>query len=177
MFRFLFLLFILFFVNEIHAQDSVSVKKDTNFHSPKKAALFSTVLPGLGQGYNKKYWKIPVVYAALGVSTYFVIDNSKNYHRYRNEYLFRLDNPGMTSDTELEVYDDGQLRTIIDQYQRWRDISWITLGAFYVLNIVDATVDAYLWRFDVSDNLSFHLRPALTGTTSLHPGFRLSIKF
>lgn len=177
MFRLVFLLLILTFVNEIHAQDSLARQKDTNFHSPKKAALFSTALPGLGQAYNKKFWKIPVVYAALGVTTYFVIDNRKNYRKHREEYLFRINNPGLTSDADLIGYDDGQLLTIIDQYQRWRDLSYITLGAFYILNIVDATVDAYLWRFDVSDNLSFHIRPSIMATTSLHPGFRLSIKF
>ena len=177
MFRFLFLFLTLNFVNEIHAQDTLVKQKDTNFHSPKKAAIYSAILPGLGQGYNRKFWKIPVVYAALGVSTYFVIDNSRNYKRYREEYIYRINNPGLTNDTDLSVYDDGQIRTIIDQYQRWRDLSYIALGAFYILNIVDATVDGYLWRFDVSDDLSFHLRPSVFATTSLHPGFRLSIKF
>jgi len=177
MFRACILLLLLTFVNEIHAQDTLVKLKDTNFHSPKKAALFSAALPGLGQAYNRKFWKIPVIYAALGVTTYFVIDNSRNYKRYREEYIYRINNPGLTNDTELSVYDDGQIRTIIDQYQRWRDLSYITLGAFYVLNIVDATVDGYLWRFDVSENLSFHLRPSLSATTRLYPGFRLSIKF
>lgn len=177
MFRIFFLLLFLINVNENHAQDTLVKQKDTNFHSPKKAALFSTALPGLGQAYNKKFWKIPVIYAALGVTTYFVIDNSRNYRKHREEYLYRINNPGLTNDADLAGFDDGQLRTIIDQYQRWRDLSYITLGAFYVLNIVDATVDGYLWRFDVSDNLSFHFRPSLTATTRIHPGFRLSIKF
>jgi hypothetical protein len=145
-------------------------------HSPKKAALYSAILPGLGQGYNRKYWKIPIVYAAIGTSVYFIYDNNKNYHRYRDEYLYRLNN-GVPNDTELELYSDDQIRTLIDQYRRWRDISWIATGAFYALNIVDATVDAYLWRFDTGPDLSIRFRPTLFSTTGISPGFRFSFKF
>ncbi len=153
------------------------VLRDTVFHSPRKAAIYSAVLPGLGQAYNRKYWKMPLVYAAVGTSIYFIVDNTRNYRRFRNEYLFRINHSGQGSDQGLQNYSDSQLRTVIDQYQRWRDLSYVALALSYVLNIVDATVDGYLWRFDTGPDLSFRLRPTLVDVTRATPGLHIRIKF
>lgn len=146
-------------------------------HSPKKAAIFSAVVPGLGQIYNHKYWKVPLVYAGLGASIYFIVDNNRQYQSYRTEYIYRLNNPGFGQNGDLINYSDSQLRTLADQYRRYRDLTVIACAAVYALQIIDATVDAYLWRFDTSDNLSFHFRPTLLNTTQLTPGFRFLLKF
>ena len=119
--------------------------------APSKAAFYSAILPGLGQAYNKKYWKIPIVYGAMGTSIYFYLDNNKKYHRYRDAYKRRL--AGFTDD-EFSYLDNGRLIQAQRFYQRNRDLSMLITGLFYILNIVDANVDAHLLQFNVNDNLS-----------------------
>jgi hypothetical protein len=124
--------------------------------SPSKAAFYSAILPGLGQAYNKKYWKIPLVYAALGTGIYFYVDNNNKYNRYRRAYKRRL--AGFTDDEfQNVVADDNALIDAQEFYQRNRDLSLLLTVIAYVLNIVDANVDAHLLQFNVSDDLS--LRP------------------
>jgi hypothetical protein len=143
-------------------EDAVLIAKDTlksndiDPLTPAKAAFYSAVLPGLGQAYNKKYWKIPLVYGALGTSLYYVINSNKKYHQYRDAYKRRLE--GFTDDN-FSYLDNSRLIAGQKFYQRNRDLSaLITLG-FYVLNIVDANVDAALIQFNVDENLS--VRPIL----------------
>lgn len=119
---------------------------------PSKAAFYSAILPGLGQAYNKKYWKIPIVYGAIGTSLYFYIDNGKKYHSYRDAYKRRL---AGYNDDQYQYLDDNRLIQAQRFYQRNRDLSLLVSIGFYVLNIVDANVDAHLIQFNVSDNLSF----------------------
>ncbi|MDU8886551.1 DUF5683 domain-containing protein [Yeosuana sp. MJ-SS3] len=123
--------------------------------SPSTAAFYSAVLPGLGQAYNKKYWKIPIIYAALGTSIYFYIDNNNEYHRYRDAYKRRL--AGFKDDEFYgRVTDDG-LRNAQKQLNKNREISILVTIGIYALNIIDANVDAHLLQYNVDDNLS--LRP------------------
>lgn len=124
--------------------------------TPAKAAFFSAVLPGLGQAYNKKYWKIPLVYGALGTSIYFYVDNNKKYHQYRDAYKSRLE--GYFTD-DLAFLDNNRLIAGQKFYQRNRDLSALVTLAFYALNILDANVDAALIQFNVDENLS--VRPVL----------------
>ena len=124
--------------------------------TPAKAAFYSAVLPGLGQAYNKKYWKIPLVYGALGTSIYFYIDSNKKYHQYRDAYKSRLE--GYTTD-DLAFLDNTRLIAGQKFYQRNRDLSALVTLAFYALNIIDANVDAALIQFNVDENLS--VRPVL----------------
>jgi hypothetical protein len=124
--------------------------------TPAKAAFYSAVLPGLGQAYNKKYWKIPLVYGALGTSIYFYIDNNKKYNQYRDAYKSRLE--GLVTD-DLAFLDNNRLIAGQKFYQRNRDLSALVTLAFYALNILDANVDAALIQFNVDENLS--VRPVL----------------
>lgn len=119
--------------------------------TPAKAAFYSAILPGLGQAYNKKYWKIPIVYGAIGVSMYYYLDSSKKYHQYRDAYKRRLE--GFTDD-EFSYYNDEQLISAQKFYQRNKDMSALFVIGFYVLNIIDANVDAALIQFNVNENLS-----------------------
>ena len=142
--------------------DAVLVAKDTlksndiDPLTPAKAAFYSAILPGLGQAYNKKYWKIPIVYGAIGTSLYFYIDNNKKYHQYRDAYKRRLE--GYTDDN-FSYLDKTRLIAGQKFYQRNRDLSALVTLAFYALNIVDANVDAALLQFNVDENLS--LRPII----------------
>jgi hypothetical protein len=104
----------------------------------------------LGQAYNKKYWKIPLVYGAIGTSMYFYLDNNKKYHSYRDAYKKRL----LGLQDEYDYLDDSRLIAAQRFYQRNRDLSLLVTIAFYVLNIVDANVDAHLTQFNVSEKLS-----------------------
>ncbi len=122
--------------------------------TPAKAAFYSAILPGLGQAYNKKYWKIPLVYGAIGTSLYYYIDSNKKYHQYRDAYKRRLE--GYTDD-EFSYLDESRLISAQKFYQRNRDLSALFVVGFYVLNIIDANVDAALIQFNVNENLS--MRP------------------
>ncbi|PWB23853.1 DUF5683 domain-containing protein [Flavobacterium sp. HTF] len=143
-------------------EDTVLVVKDTTKLqeidplTPAKAAFYSAILPGLGQAYNKKYWKIPLVYGAIGTSLYFYIDNNKKYHDYRDAYKRRLE--GYNND-KYEFLDDSRLIAGQKFYQRNRDLSALFVVGFYVLNIIDANVDAALIQFNVNERLS--LRPEI----------------
>lgn len=123
--------------------------------SPARAAFYSAVLPGLGQAYNKKYWKIPIVYAGLGIGIYFYVDNNKEYNRYRDAYKSRL--AGFENDEFFGVVTTDGLQEAQKNYGRNREISLLVTIAIYALNIIDANVDAHLLQFNVDDNLS--LRP------------------
>lgn len=125
--------------------------------TPAKAAFYSAILPGLGQAYNKKYWKIPLVYGALGTSIYFYVDNNKKYHTFRDEYKRRLE--GYERSEEFNRLDNNRLIAAQKFYQRNRDLSALVTLAFYALNILDANVDAALIQFNVDENLS--VRPVL----------------
>lgn len=134
-----------------------SIKEEYNPLAPQKAAFYSAVVPGLGQAYNKKYWKIPFIYAGMGAGVYFYLRNDNDYDRFRDAYKRRL--AGFTDD---EFYGAGDTPAIsndrlIDAQktaQRNKDVSIIVSLAFYLINIVDANVDAHLRQYDVNDDLS-----------------------
>jgi TM2 domain-containing membrane protein YozV len=131
-------------------------------HSPVKASLLSAALPGAGQFYNRKYWKVPVIYAAFGGLGYLAKWNDNRYRTYRNAYRLRIDGDPSTTDDFTNLYSDNDLKLLRDYYRRNRDLTLIFTGLVYVLNIVDASVDAHLFYFDISDNLSLHIAPSLS---------------
>jgi hypothetical protein len=169
--RFLFsLLLFLAFVAPVNAQinpnksELITAPKK---HSPKKATLYSAVIPGLGQIYNKKYWKVPIVYAGIGTMTYFIVTNrtiflqaKEAYNYAANESDYPTDNPFVVKFTE-GTYDKADLLEIRDYYRRSMELSWILMGVWYVLNIIDANVDAHFFDYDISDNLTLHLQPMI----------------
>ena len=141
-------------------------KKEKKVHpyeplAPAKAAFYSAVLPGLGQAYTKKYWKIPIVYGALGTGIYFYIENNKNYDRVRDAYKRRL--AGFTDD---EFYEDpnnpgvprisnDQLIDFQKRFRRQQELSLLLTVGGYLLNIIDANVTAHLMQYNVTEDLSF----------------------
>ena len=157
---FIYVVFLFFCSTTLFAQKpEINKVKDTvvttiNPLAPSKAAFYSAILPGLGQAYNKKYWKIPIVYAGLGISIYSYTFNQREYHKFRDEYKRRLDG---TADTNHPLYgnlDNDRLISAQKFHQRNRDLSMLITVGIYILNIVDANVDAHLIQFNVNDNLS-----------------------
>lgn len=120
--------------------------------APARAAFYSAVLPGLGQAYNKKYWKIPVVYAGIAAGIYFYQRNTKDYNRFRNAYKRRL---AGYQDDEFQGVSDARLRDAQKTAGRNRDVSLAMAIGVYLLNILDANVDAHLLRYNLNENLSF----------------------
>jgi hypothetical protein len=148
--------------------DTVILKKTVVLHSPKKASLYSTICPGLGQAYNKKYWKIPVLYAGFAGLGYSIYSNQKDYIRYRTAYRIRMDTDSTTTDEFVKtIRNPDNLLKATKTLHRWRDLSIFGAALLYVLNIVDATVDAHLFSFDVSDDLSLNFQPAFFSTASI----------
>ncbi|MGC9341713.1 MAG: DUF5683 domain-containing protein [Bacteroidales bacterium] len=131
---------------------------DTSSKDPQKAALYSALLPGWGQIYNEKYWKLPIVYAGFGTFIYFIDRNSRYYKDLRQKLI--------DPDYEMKYFEgdftEDQLTRGKDLYKRWRDLSIIGTGAFYILQIIDATVDAYLFDWDVGEDISLRLEPSAT---------------
>jgi len=124
---------------------------------PAKAAFYSAVLPGLGQVYNKKYWKVPIVYGALAGGVYYFNKNNNLYHKYRDAYKRRL--AGFTDD---EFYGNGSVPAISNDgliraqksLKRNKELSILVTIGIYALNIIDANVDAHLLQYNLDDNLS-----------------------
>ncbi len=158
------------------SSDTIRVKSE-KIHSPTKATLLSTFLPGSGQIYNKKYWKAPIIYAGLGISIYFVINNDKSFKEYKTAYGYRVDSDPETVDKYENSLSESSLKSTMEYYQRNRDLSYIITGLIYVFNIVDAAVDAHLFNFPKNDNLSFNLQPnlELTDNNWVSSGFKLVI--
>jgi hypothetical protein len=165
--RFLFAACLLF-AFDLNAQEADTIVADTvvvdtslaPFHSHRKAVLYSFICPGLGQVYNKKYWKIPFIYGGGGAFLYFINYNQLKYKKFRNA-LF--DQKVTQEDVVIDGYPYryeslGQGR---DYYRRYRDLSVAGLAAIYLLNVIDAMVDAYFYYYDISDDLSLKVEPAV----------------
>lgn len=146
----------------------------------KKAAIYSAILPGLGQIYNKKYWKLPILYGGAATLGYFLVWNQKNYIDFRNSYRVRTGADPNLPDKYPQILDPQRLKLAQDYYKRNRDLSIILSVVLYGLNIVDAAVDGHLKNFDVSDDLSLGVSPTLlysqTNDTSL-PGLSVRLTF
>lgn len=130
-------------------------------HSVTKAVLMSTFVPGLGQIYNKKAWKISIIYVGLGVSTYFVVSNNMQVKNCNTaiDVINSGDQAAINNNSLASRYNTNQLINLRKQYQRNMEVAAIALGVIYILNIVDATVDGYMFNYDVSDNLSLKVAP------------------
>ena len=157
----------------IVVEESVFKKKKVlNPLAPSKAAFLSALFPGMGQVYNKKYWKVPIVYAAIGAGIYFYDFNNVQYNRYRDAFKRRLagfnddeffdfltPGDGMIPDTPF--VSSAALEDAQERFQRDRDLSLVVTILLYALNIVDANVDAHLKQFNIDEDLSIDWEPYL----------------
>lgn len=154
-------------------------------HSPHKATLWA-LIPGAGQIYNKKYWKLPIVYAGFGVLTYFVIANGREYRTYNDAYICaskaESDTSFICTDPLGSKYEADYLLSYRDYYRRNLELSYIIMAAWYILQMLDATVDAHLFHWEVDDDLTIRLDPVfqpniLPTQKPSYNGFRLTMRF
>ncbi len=167
-------------------QDSLRVKQDSihfiqpenidlpknatlDINAPAKSAFYSAVLPGLGQAYNKQYWKIPVIYLLLGGGIYLYLYNQENYLKYRKAYQNRL----LGFPDEFPQYSTEILIMAQSYYRRNRDLSLMGTILIYALNIIDANVSAHLRLWNINDNLSWQINPP----NLVQPVWGLSLKY
>lgn len=147
-------------IDELKIEQALTKNREIDPLRPSKAAFYSAILPGLGQAYNKKYWKVPIVIGAITGGILVYDFNNKQYNRYRDAFRRRL--AGFTDD---EFYGTGATPVISDdgliraqrQFRRNRDVSMLITAGIYILNIIDANVDAHLLQFNVDENLA--MRP------------------
>ena len=170
-------------VDTLKAKDSLPIEQVDSLikaqHSPRKAAIRSAIIPGWGQVYNKKYWKVPIVYAALGITGYIFLDNIKTYKDLKFTYAakYKASLPAYDSTSPYPgPYRDStdyfkieprykpisleSLRANRDQFRRYIDYSAVFFIVFWGLNVVDAVVDAHLKAFDISPDLSLKIKPS-----------------
>jgi len=141
--------------NQKHKTKSDTLKYPPR--SPQKAMLMA-IVPGLGQFYNHKYWKMPIVYTGFAVLGYFAITNRNEYKIYKNAYNCKASNPACKDPLAIK-YDKATLKMIRDYYRRNMQLSLIIGGAWYFLQMIDANVDAHLSHWNISDNLSLDVTP------------------
>ncbi len=161
--RIIFLSIIFLFTALIQGQAQTPIdfqKRQKEPHSPHKASIYSFILPGLGQAYNKSYWKIPIVYAGFGFLTYMIISNNKEYKLYKAAYDFSpVNEDDIPPNDYYTEYSTDQLKQGKDYYRRNLELSYILTGFWYLVNVIDASVDAHLFDFKVSDDLSIKIEP------------------
>jgi len=127
-------------------------------HSPRKATIYAIVLPGLWHVYNKKYWKLPIVYGAIGGCLTAAIINNNEYTASKDELLFRKHN-SRNLNSDYNNYTDAQLLELTNYSRKWRDNMIIFTSVAYMLSVVDANVDAHLFNFNVDENLALNVMP------------------
>lgn len=160
---------------KVSRTDSVKVRN----HTPTKAMLLS-IIPGGGQIYNRKYWKLPIIYGCLGASSYCIYWAHDNMMMFRNEYIYRRDGNLEMINPSLADRADATILELKNTYERYMEIAIGVTAIFYALNIVDAMVDAHLFYFDVSDDLSLRWSPSIAPTVASNKpvyGLSLQLKF
>lgn len=157
------------FVGDTASQktETISAKKsEKKDKDPRRASLLSAVLPGAGQAYNGKYWKIPILYGGIYTLGHFIKLNHSYYTDFRQAYIIRMN--GGTDDYAKVLPNADQLIRLREYYRRNRDLLIIVSAFTYLLNIADAAVDAHLSGFSVADDLELTISPlSLPGTTQL----------
>lgn len=169
--------------------EEVRKREVVNPLAPSKAAFYSAVLPGLGQIYNKRYWKVPIVYGAMGTAVYVYLFNDDQYDRFRS--AFKRRRAGFIDDEFYDINNSGivpgepdlsdeALQDAQERYQRDRDLALVITIALYALNIVDANVDAHLKQFNVDEDLGLEIKPYLEYhpiTSDPNYGLAITVKF
>jgi len=186
----LVLLFCLFTFSCFSQEDSLQIVNSDKVkidsvkpHSIRTAILLSAALPGAGQVYNhiampkgkrKAYWKVPLIYAGLGATTYFLISNQQTQKALKTEYKIRAE--GLAGDDKWSSYDDQGILQLYEQHARWRDLSIVGVALVYLLQVTDAGVEAHFVNFDVSPDLTLSIDPVVLNYRSVGVGLTLKIK-
>ena len=158
-------------VSHVKTRDSLKVAK----HSPTAAMLYS-IIPGGGQIYNRKYWKVPIIYSLFEVSGYFLYQYTSEMLMYRREFINRRDGNTDLLIPGLANSEDENILSLYQKSMRNMEISIAATALIYTLNFIDAMVDAHLYYFDVSDDLSLYWSPMLLPTPGrFSPSYGIAI--
>lgn len=171
--RLYLLTFLLFFLNVGFSNAQTVVDTTAKVHSVRKATILSAIIPGAGQVYNKKIWKVPIVYGGLAFMGYFIKSNQDDYKRYNNALIKRFD--ADASNEELTDISTENLRILSNNSQRNRDLCIAGAAIVYALNIIDAHVDAHLFSFDVGDDISLQIQPDIKPYQFSNSGFQTGV--
>lgn len=165
--------------SEPEQPDTVLIKSYAKRFNPRKALLYSAVLPGMGQVYNNKYWKVPLVYGGLLGGIYVIDLYQDQYLLYKGELFTLLNKGAPEAETAPSGYNQKQLRTIINRTRRQRDYVSILTCIWYVLQLVDAHVDAHLKEFELNPEMRVRLEPMVESDQMVgrNGGISLKIKF
>lgn len=164
------------------SEDIETFQMEDTTHSPRLAALYSAIVPGMGQFYNEKYWKIPIVYALGVLAASQIKQNHQNFLLFRNVFINLADgndtNNGEIQDFINLGFDESRTDRLVQRYKRDRDYWIILSGLFYVLQIVDATVDAHLREFNINEDLSLKIKPSIQSSpyNNMHAGLSLNFR-
>lgn len=176
-------LLLLFLLGSFYSWSQPLIVKDSLFPEYKKVMIYSAVLPGAGQVYNSihrengpkhAYWKVPLIYAALGATGYFLTVNNQTQKSLKTEYTNRINNAGSLNPT-WAAYDDQAVLSLYQSYLNKRDMSILGCAAVYFIQIAEAGVEAHFLHFDVSDKLSLQASPTLFGPSSA--GIHIKLEF
>lgn len=196
-----FLLFVITLTCSAQPADTVPVRKERARRysiEPIRATMLAAALPGLGQIYNRKYWKVPIAYAGFGALGYAVTYNTKNYNKFINAYQDFTDiipetnsyldllvnmNPEQydpvlhpkTYNPSTQAWVKTTLLNGVDFYRKYRDLSYIGIAAWYLLTIIDAHVDASLFDYDISDDIRASVVPVNLNYTGVSPGITFAL--
>lgn len=140
--------------------DTIPAKPAVWEPNPKKAGMYSALLPGLGQIYNRQYWKLAIVYGGLATGGYFIATNRDKYQTYRQAYIGRINNPYPT-DEYVGIYSSEQLQQLQNDYNKFLNLSVLFTSLGYVMQVVDAITSAHLRNFDISKDISMHVVPVI----------------
>jgi hypothetical protein len=161
----------------IKSGEVIDIESQAKRFDPRKALLYSAIFPGSGQFYNKKYWKMPIVYGGFGFLLYIANFYHQENLKYRKELFIVInDTSGSLSPSGLT---EDQLRNIVNQTRRERDFFIIMTGIWYFLQMVDAHVDAHLKEFDLNPKMQVSIEPLMERSmmTGMNSGISLKIKF
>ena len=159
------------------AGDTIGLIKPKRSYNPKIASRRSALLPGLGQIYNDSWWKVPILYAAFGVNIYYIGFNNSEYLKAKVEVEKLLVTQKETGLTPTQINELRTYRRQTDYWRNNRDLLYIGLLGIYGLNIIEATIDAHLKGFDVSDNLALNIKPKVGVISSGAPYIGVGLTF
>lgn len=145
------------------------------YPNPAKATLYSILLPGLGQIYNGEFWKVPLYWTLMAGGIHFWMDNNRQYHRWK-----WIHNMATTDDDTVErpPQTGETAKYYRDAYRRMRDYSIVATMGFYLLQVIDANVFAYMQDFEVTDDISMHIQPSVFSTDyAFQPAVGLNVGF
>lgn len=152
-------------------------------HSPLKATVYSALFPGAGQIYNgnkkegsvlRKYWKVPMVYASLATCIGFIDYNTKNYRYFKQQFIYEQDDD-LSTIAEQKFSQSNSF--YMERHKKWLDISYFSLVGVYLLQVIEANIDAHLFYYDVSKDLGLHVYPTFIPTAQMRPGIGFTMTF